>query len=179
MRNKVYPHRSLLNGEQVHRIYLDELGDIRSLPVTVAAAVLTITNPAETPAAARALIERTEREELPSRERANLIDIVTSIMVYKFTNLSRREIRRMLGLDFNQEPRAIREAKEEGREEGREVEAIAFVTRLLDRRLGQELSESLRSRLSTLPLPLLEDLGEALLDFTTVSDLEQWLAEHS
>ncbi|GAP94343.1 hypothetical protein NIES2104_08540 [Leptolyngbya sp. NIES-2104] len=85
----------------------------------------------------------------------------------------------MLGLDFNQEPRAIREAKEEGREEGREVEAIAFVTRLLDRRLGQELSESLRSRLSTLPLPLLEDLGEALLDFTTVSDLEQWLAEHS
>lgn len=178
--DKVYPHRSLLNGEQVHRIYLDELGDIRSLPVTVAAAVLTITDEVETPNRARELIQRSE--ELPPRERVNLIDIVTSIMVYKFTNLSQREIREMLGLDFSQEPRAIREAKEEGREQGREqgrkVEAIALVTRLLARKLRQELSEEQRSRLSSLPLPVLEDLSEALLDFTSLSDLEQWLAEH-
>lgn len=169
--DKVYPHRSLLNGEQVHRIYLDELGNIQSLPVMVVAAVLTITNPMETPTTARDLIERTEREELPPEERADLIDIVTSIMVYKFTNLSRREIRRMLGLDFNQEPRAIREAKEE--------EAFVLVTRQLTRRLRQELSEEMRSRLVSLPLSTLEDLSEALLDFTNLSDLEQWLTEHS
>ncbi|MGG6267697.1 Rpn family recombination-promoting nuclease/putative transposase [Leptolyngbya sp. AN03gr2] len=172
--DKVYPHRSLLSGEQVHRIYLNELGDIRSLPVMVAAAVLTITDEAETPDRARELIQRTERENFSPKERSDLIDVVTSIITYKFTNLSQREIRRMLGLDFNQEPRAIREAKEEGRE----AEAIALVTRQLNRKLGQGLSQEMRSRLSSLPLAMLEDLSEALLDFTTLSDLEQWLAEH-
>ncbi|MGG6266587.1 DUF4351 domain-containing protein [Leptolyngbya sp. AN03gr2] len=57
--------------------------------------------------------------------------------------------------------------------------AIAFVTRLLARRLRQELSEDLRSRLLTLSLPMLEDLGEALLDFTSMADLEAWLKERS
>ncbi|WP_404790901.1 DUF4351 domain-containing protein [Altericista sp. CCNU0014] len=84
----------------------------------------------------------------------------------------------MLGLNLTQEPRAIREAKAEGREEGRESEAIALVTRQLTRRLQQELPEAMRSRLTTLPLPVLEDLSEALLDFTGLSDLEQWLAQH-
>lgn len=36
-----YPHRALLNSNQVHHIYLDELGDIRQLPVWVALMVLT------------------------------------------------------------------------------------------------------------------------------------------
>jgi len=81
----------------------------------------------------------------------------------------------MLGLDLTQEPRAIREAKAEGREE----QAIALVTRQLSRRLGQELSDEMRSRLLTLSLPVLEDLGEALLDFTSLADLEAWLAERS
>lgn len=62
--------------------------------------------------------------------------------------------------------------------EGREAEAIALVVRLLTRPLRQESPEAVRSRLSTLPLPVLEDLSEALLDFTNLSDLEHWLAEH-
>lgn len=84
----------------------------------------------------------------------------------------------MLGLDLTKEPRAIREAKEEGREEGREEEAIALVTRLLKRRLGQELSEEIESLISGLPLPVLEALSEALLDFTSLDDLQNWLAEN-
>ncbi|NDJ16895.1 DUF4351 domain-containing protein [Myxacorys almedinensis] len=63
------------------------------------------------------------------------------------------------------------------------IKAIALVTRQLTRRLGHELSEEMRaakqipqgSRLFTLSLPMLEDLGEALLDFTRVADLEAWL----
>lgn len=172
-----HPYRSLLNGEQVHRIYLDELGDVRLLPVPVAATVLTIVSKDEAPEVARYLLERTEREEFTVKERGDIIDIVTSIMVYKLANLSRTEIKAMLGLDLTQEPRAIREAKDEGREEGRESEAIALITRQLTRRLRQDLSEEMRSRLTVLPLPVLEDLSEALLDFTGLSDLEQWLAQ--
>ncbi|GAA6620228.1 hypothetical protein NUACC26_060440 [Scytonema sp. NUACC26] len=95
-------------------------------------------------------------------------------MVYKFANLSRAEIKAMLGLDLTQEPRAIREAKEEGRV----VEALALVTRQLTRRLRPELSDEMRSLLSTLSLSVLEDLSEALLDFNTLADLEHFLAEH-
>ncbi len=172
--SKVYPQRSLLNGEQVHRIYLNELGDVRSLSVPVAATVLTIIDEAEAPEVARYLLARTEQEAFTPREKRDIIDIVTSIMVYKFSTLSQAEVREMLGLNLTEEPRAIREAKEEGRE----AEAIALITRLLTRRLRQELSEEMRSRLTTLPLPVLENLSEALLDFTSLADLEAWLAEN-
>jgi predicted transposase YdaD len=77
--SKVYPHRSLLNGGQVHRIYLDGLGDGATLPVTVAATVLTIAEEAEAPEMEKLLLARTEQEVVGESERANLIDIVTSI----------------------------------------------------------------------------------------------------
>ncbi|MFN9954880.1 MAG: Rpn family recombination-promoting nuclease/putative transposase, partial [bacterium] len=52
----IYPHRTLLNGEQVHRIYLDELGDIQQLPVWVGLMVLTTLEESQAPAAARYLL---------------------------------------------------------------------------------------------------------------------------
>ncbi|MEH2180292.1 DUF4351 domain-containing protein [Nostoc sp.] len=81
----------------------------------------------------------------------------------------------MLGLNLTQEPRAIREAKEEERVEGREVEAIALVTRLLTRQLRQELPQEMLSRIHALSLEQLENLGEALLEFEVIADLEAWL----
>ncbi|MBW4552784.1 MAG: Rpn family recombination-promoting nuclease/putative transposase [Aphanocapsa sp. GSE-SYN-MK-11-07L] len=167
--SQIHPYRALLNSEQVHRIYLDELGDVRSLPITLAATVLTVTNVAE---AARSLIARAEKAALPEQERANLVDIVTSIMVYKFANLSRTEIRAMLGLDLTREPRAIREAKEEGREEGER----SLILRLLTRQVG-ELPEELQSRIHALSLEQLENLGEALLEFEAIADLEAWFSK--
>jgi hypothetical protein len=37
------------------------------------------------------------------------------------------------------------------------------------------MSEEIRSRLANFPLPVLEDLSEALLDFATGADLQAWL----
>ncbi|BAZ10626.1 hypothetical protein NIES4071_24490 [Calothrix sp. NIES-4071] len=64
------------------------------------------------------------------------------------------------------------------RQEGRAEEAIALITRQLTRRLRQDLSSETKSRLSTLPLSVLEDLSEALLDFSVLSNLEAWLAQN-
>ncbi|MCY6492233.1 Rpn family recombination-promoting nuclease/putative transposase [Leptolyngbya sp. GGD] len=176
---KLHPHRSLLNGEQVHRIFLDEIGDIESLPLPVAALVLTITKETEAPQAAKTLLSRIEQTPLTPKQRDDIIDIVTSILVYKFANLSRAEVRAMIGLNLSEEPRAIREAKEEGRGEGREEEAVILLTRILSRHFQQEIPESVRSQLATLSLPILEDLSEALFDFTNLADLENWIAEHT
>ena len=67
------------------------------------------------------------------------------------------------------------EGRQEGLVEGRQEEAIAFVLRLLDRKLGS-LEPALRDRIERLPFEQLEALGEALLDFQDIGDLERWLA---
>jgi predicted transposase YdaD len=92
--------------------------------------------------------------------------MVTTIMVYKFTNRSRQEIEVMLGLNL-QETRVYQEAKEDGER--------SLVLRQLNRRVG-EVPESVRSRVAALSISQLEELGEALLDFTSLADLEVWLA---
>jgi Domain of unknown function (DUF4351) len=62
-------------------------------------------------------------------------------------------------------------------EQGIEREARSLILRLLTRRVGT-LSTEIRSRVEALPLPQLELLGEALLDFVAIADLETWLHHH-
>ncbi len=69
------------------------------------------------------------------------------------------------------------EGREEGKVEGRLEEARSLVFRLLARRVGT-IPETLQSRLNLLSVTELESLGEALLDFSQLADLESWL-EHS
>jgi predicted transposase/invertase (TIGR01784 family) len=178
----LHPHRSLLNGDQVHRVYLDELGDARSLPVPIAAAVLTIVEEADAAAVARDILERAQSEEYSDPQRRDIIDIVTATIMYKFTHLNQTEVKEMLGLNLTDDPRAIREAKEEGREtgreEGREEGAIGIVMHQLSRRLGQDIPSELAEQLAQLPLVSITALSDALFDFTTLADLQTWLSGH-
>ncbi|NDJ21050.1 Rpn family recombination-promoting nuclease/putative transposase [Nostoc sp. B(2019)] len=164
----IYPHRAFLNSEQVHRVYLDELGDIRQLPLWVALMVLTTVKLEQAPEEARYLLSRT-REEVASPSSNAIIEMITTIMVYRFEQLSRREVESMLGITLK-ETRVYREIKEEGREEA----TVNLVIRQLTKRFG-ELSEEIHSSISGLSLPVLEDLSEALLDFTSLADLQSWL----
>ena len=65
----------------------------------------------------------------------------------------------------------------EGRQEGRQEGEAALVLRLLHRQLG-ELEPSLTEQIQALSLPEIEALAEALLEFSTVADLENWLLNH-
>lgn len=170
----IYPHRTLLNGEQVHRIYLDELGDIQQLPVWVGLMVLTTLEESQAPAAARYLLTRT-KQEIPTPSNQVIIEMITTIISYKFENLTRSEAEAMLGITLK-ETRLYRDIKEEGREEGAEQATVNLVMRQLTKRFG-ELSAERRAEISDLPLSVLEDLSEALLDFTSLADLETWLTE--
>ena len=171
----IYPHRALLNSNQVHRIYLNELGDIRQLPLGIALMVLTTLNESRVPEEARYLPQRS-RQQQSQLSSCDIIELVTTIMVYRFERLSRTEVEVMLGITL-QQTRVYQEIKEEGREQGREQgrkeATVNLIVRLLTKRFGE--SEQMRVRISSLPLPVLEDLSEALLDFTSVSDLHAWL----
>jgi predicted transposase/invertase (TIGR01784 family) len=70
----------------------------------------------------------------------------------------------------------MEEGLERGREEGRRLEALALVLRLLARRVG-EVEPELQEQIQALAIAQIEDLGEALLDFSTKGDLEAWLQD--
>jgi predicted transposase/invertase (TIGR01784 family) len=132
-----HPYRSLLNSDQVHRVYLNELGAIEDLPLGIASMVLTIVKEAEAPEKARMLIGRANQEVSSRPVRQDIIDMIGTIMVYKFNKLSREEIDVMLGTKL-EETRVFQEAQEDKAKaialnflrQGLEIEAIAQGTGL-------------------------------------------------
>jgi predicted transposase YdaD len=101
----------------------------------------------------------------------DIISLIGTIIVYKFCNLSRDEVNQMLGIEL-QETRVYQEAKAEGKAEGK----AELVLRLLNRRVGS-IPSPLLTQIQQLTVPQLEDLSEALLDFTGLADLEGWLRQ--
>ena len=63
---------------------------------------------------------------------------------------------------------------ERGEQEGRQKQAREIVLRQLQRRVG-ELPQEVIEEIQALSLEQLESLGEALLDFTTMDDLLNWM----
>ena len=179
---KIHPYEGLLNSDRVHRIYLSELGDIRQLPIWVALMVLTTVDETQAPAEARYLLQRNISEQPLSRA---IIEMVITIMVYKFEKLSQQEVEIMLGITL-QETRVYKDIKAQGVRKGRvqglmkglmrgrEQEAINLVVRILTKRFGN-LPEEIHSSISALPLAVLEDLSEELLEFKSLADLQAWL----
>jgi predicted transposase/invertase (TIGR01784 family) len=183
--SKIHPYEDLLNSDRVHRIFLSELGNIRQLPIWVALMVLTTVDENQAPAEARYLLQRNAAQ---SSSRA-IIEMVTTIMVYKFEELSQQEVEAMLGITL-QETRVYREIKakgvkqgrvqglmqgrKQGSTQGRKQEAVNLVVRQLTKRFG-DLPDELRVTISGLSLTVLEDLSEALLDFSNLADLQAWL----
>lgn len=68
----------------------------------------------------------------------------------------------------------LEQGLEQGHVNGRRDEALRLVLRQLGRRCGLP-GEALQARLAALDLESLESLGEALLDFTGIAELEAWL----
>lgn len=65
-----------------------------------------------------------------------------------------------------------------GREEGRQEGMLELIMRLLERRVG-EITPGLQTRIRQLSIEQLENLGEAVLDFTNASDLMIWLQDQN
>ncbi len=171
---ELHPFQDSFASNRITRIYLNEVGNIDRLPLGVGLMVLTILDDEPATVAARDLIDRSARE--PEIGRA-IIEMVATIIAYKFVDLSRLEVEAMLGIRL-EDSRAFREVREEGKAEGKaegkQEEGQSLILRMLTRRFG-EISPTLRSRIQELPLPLLEELGEALLDFTDIDNLIAWL----
>ncbi len=63
-------------------------------------------------------------------------------------------------------------------EQAKQEEAQSLILRQLNRRIGA-VDSQLQTQIQQLSLSQLEELGEALLDFTEITNLISWLEQHS
>jgi predicted transposase/invertase (TIGR01784 family) len=177
--------REMLASGRITRVYLDELGEIERLPIGVGLMVLTTIEGDAATIQARSLIERAQGDSAePTLSERAIINLISTIIVYKFSNLSRDEVNAMLGIELEQ-TRVYREAKAEGESigeargeaRGKAEEGRSLVIRQLTRKLGN-LTPQLHDRINSLSIDRVESLGEALLDFTSIADLENWLSQN-
>jgi hypothetical protein len=89
------------------------------------------------------------------------------------TKIKHFEEERKMPLISPTEQLAIERGIEQGIEQGRQREQ-QLIIRQINRRVG-EMESSLIDSIRALTIEKLELLGEALLDFSSVTDLEQWL----
>jgi predicted transposase/invertase (TIGR01784 family) len=152
------------------RIYLDELEDISNESIGLGVLKLVVAPDSQAGLKARELASQT-RVSLEDRGiQEKVLELIDKILVYKFPLLSRQELEAMFGLDDLKQTRYFQDVREEGREEGR----FSLVIRLLNRRVGI-ITPQIEEQVLGLTANKIEDLGEALLDFTSISDLEAWL----
>lgn len=65
---------------------------------------------------------------------------------------------------------------QQGKQEGKQEEALLLLLRQLNRRIGA-IDSKLQEQICSLSISQLEELGEALLDFSDTSDLIAWLEQ--
>lgn len=140
---------------------------------------LAVLSSASDKASVLAQVVRELEQIADPREQSNLV-AATSILAG--LELEEQTIRQLMRSPVMRESTMyqsiLREGRAEGLEQGliqgRTVGERALVLKQLTRKLGS-LSPEVTTKVSALSLEQLESLGEALLDFTSVSDLESWL----
>ena len=161
----------LFHSGRILPIYLDELGNIEQLPLGIGLLVLTILEGDEAIAQAQRMTDRAKRVA----DEGGIIEMIATILVYKFTTLSRDEVNAMLNytIDEFKQTRFYQEVKAEGVEEGRESAFLDILFMQLKSKFG-ELPSKAETTVRTLTTDRLQSLSIALLGFKTIKDLEAW-----
>ncbi len=161
------PHGDLLD-KRVQRLFLSDLLSLENLSPNLATLKLIVTPENDAVSEAQKILESTA-----TQEEFNLrLDLVEAILVNKFPKLTIEEIQKMINLreaDITQ-TRFYQQVLQIGE--------VNMVIRLLNRRCGN-LNNALQAKVRSLSIPQLESLGEALLDFQDVRDLENWLINYT
>ncbi|MBI3823841.1 MAG: Rpn family recombination-promoting nuclease/putative transposase [Planctomycetes bacterium] len=127
------PYQPLLDAGLLRRYYLDELPESADAPLGMSILSLLRQSEEQAPATARDLIARTKSETGDEALRADLIELIETVIIYRLPRLSHKEIQAMLQVHDIRASKVYQEARDEGRVEGREEgreegrqEGIAF-----------------------------------------------------
>ena len=199
---EVEAYRVLLESSQVTRLYLNELGDAAEQSLGVGIIKLVVETKKRTPVRVRQLVDKARSELTDEAQQRVVLDLIETIVLYKLPLISRQELARMFSLSDLKRTRYYQEVRQEVREElqqevreelqqevreelreelqqeVRQQEALELIRRQLLRRIGA-VNPQLQERIEQLSVNQLEDLAEALLDFSNEANLAAWLHENS
>ena len=178
-------YRANLSSDQVHRVYLEDFSNVSTESVGIGLMQLIVADTIDAISKVQELLSKTQPLSKTDAKFSAIIELIETIVIYKFPSLSREEIETMLGLSELKQIRVYQEALEEGEQigeqRGEQTGVLkgerSLILRLLTRKFGT-LPTSAEAQVQALALPQLEALGEALLDFVMVVDLNDWLREH-
>jgi predicted transposase/invertase (TIGR01784 family) len=170
---------------QVQRLYLQDLLHQNPLSPNLALLQLIILPKTKTVQAAQNLLKSSKGQA----EFRQKLDLVEAILVNKFPNLSLEEILKMLDLktaDITQtrfyrdvfqlgRQEGEQKGRQEGEQKGRQEGEAKLIIRQLKRRFGV-MTPNQETQIRTLSVPMLEALGEVLLDFINPTDIDTWLS---
>ncbi len=168
----MHPHyEALLSSAQVQRVYLNEWAAPRQT-ILQQVVGLVLATPDQTGGEARAVIAQARHESVEEAKTRSILELVETIVAYKLKGLSRKEIQAMLEFPDTElkQTRFYQDVFAEGE--------AAIRLRLLQRRCGA-LPPALTARVTDLSIADLEALGDALLEFQSLSDLDHWLEGHA
>lgn len=174
-----YTDTNTRHSYRVIRLWEQDPASLLSVPGLLPLATLSQTN------SPRTLLEQIATQIATIEEPNQQADLLACTQVLAGLRFEKDLIRQlfrketMRGSVIYQEIRedGLLEGRQLGLLEGRKDEALSLLTRLLIRRIGPIAPET-REQIQTLSVEELEDLGEALLDFSEASDLTNWLNEH-
>ncbi len=130
-----------------------------------------------TPDRVQALRQITQHiEALPDQNERGNVAAATYILAGLV--LEKAVIREILREEIMKESVTYQDILKQGLQQGRQEGESTLLLRLLQRRFGN-VDEAMRDRICALSIEQLELLGEALLDFTQLTDLERWLAHNA
>ena len=163
------------HGYQVMRLWEQDPGLLLSSPGLLPLATLSQTNSPAT--LLQQIADRIAIIDEPNQQ-ADLLACTQVIAGLRFEkNLIRQLFRREIMRESVIYQEILEEGILEGRKQGQQREAMSFITRQLTRRIGAIAPEMLE-QIQALSIEELENLGEALLDFSEAADLANWLQEH-
>ncbi|PSB49449.1 hypothetical protein C7B67_16850 [filamentous cyanobacterium Phorm 6] len=174
-----YTDTNTRHSYRVIRLWEQDPALLLSVPGLLPLATLSQTN------SPRTLLEQIATQIATIEEPTQQADLLACTQVLAGLRFEKDLIRQlfrketMRGSVIYQEIRedGLLEGRQLGLLEGRKDEALSLLTRLLIRRIGPIAPET-TEQIQTLSVEELEDLGEALLDFSEASDLTNWLNEH-
>jgi predicted transposase/invertase (TIGR01784 family) len=113
------PYQPLMDAGVIRRFYLEEIPELAFAPLGISILYLLRQSDDQAPATARELIARVKSETGDEALRADLIELIETVIIYKLRQLTREEIQIMLQVHDIRETKVYQEALAEGKLEGK------------------------------------------------------------
>ena len=135
--DQLTPYQELLNSQKVSRVYLDEFPEQTSSSIGIGIIQFVVSDEETSPDKGRQLLQQSQ-EINDEATRIDVINLIETVIVYKFPQKSRKELERMFGLDDLKKTKFAQEIREETKlevvpallERGFTIEEIAQILKL-------------------------------------------------